>query len=143
MKNYVTFSDAAIAIPWEFPEILLFSKFPEELGKSPEISLIYHVKAISLSFLECVGTLANSGGRYSIYVSDVRGIVAPSPEIFGVPMGSRWPILEDANCSFVSNNNIFTILSFNTYYHNQMNKILIAAFNVTFVQSLDPVYAHS
>ena len=28
------------------------------------------------AFLEYVGTLANSGGRYSIYVSDVRGIVA-------------------------------------------------------------------
>ena len=34
MKNYVTFSEAAlksaIAIPWEFPEILLFSKIPWE-----------------------------------------------------------------------------------------------------------------
>ena len=32
MKNYATFSEAAfksaIAIPWEFPEILLFSKIP-------------------------------------------------------------------------------------------------------------------
>ena len=70
MKNYVTFSEAAlnstIAIPWEFPEILLFSKFPEELGKFPEIFLIFRGKTFSLSFLECVRTLANSGGRYSI-----------------------------------------------------------------------------
>ena len=48
-----------------------------------------------------------------------------------------------ANGSFVSNNNIFTILFFNAYYHKQINKILIAAFNETFRQSLDPVYAHT
>ena len=34
MKNYVTVSEAAlksaIAIPWEFPAILLFSKIPWE-----------------------------------------------------------------------------------------------------------------
>ena len=96
MKKYVTFSEAAlksaVAIPWEFPEILQFSKIPcSELGKFPEISLIFHGKAISLSFLECVGTLAYFGSRYSIYVSDVRGIVAPSPAIYGVTMRSRWP----------------------------------------------------
>ena len=94
MKNYVTFSEAAlkcaIAIPWEFPEISLFSKIPWELGKFPDISLIFHGKAISL-LLECVGTMTNSGGRYSIYVGDVRGIAAPSPAIYGVTMRSRWP----------------------------------------------------
>ena len=42
-----------------------------------------------MSFLEYVGTLANSGGRYSIYVSDVSGIVAPSPAIYGVTMRPR------------------------------------------------------
>ena len=49
---------------------------------------------------------------------------------------------EYANGSFVSNNNIFNILFFNTYYQKQINKILIAAFNETFTQSWDPVYAH-
>ena len=50
---------------------------------------------------------------------------------------------EYANGSFVSNNNIFTILFLNTYYHKQINKILIAAYNETFRQSSDPVYAHT
>ena len=49
---------------------------------------------------------------------------------------------EYANGSFVSNNNIFTILFFNTYYHKQIDKIFIADFNETFRQTLDPVYAH-
>ena len=43
MKNYVAFPEAALeyAIPWEFPEIPLFSKkIPGELGKLHEISLI-------------------------------------------------------------------------------------------------------
>ena len=94
--------------------------------------------------LECVGTMANSGGRYSIYVGDVRGIAAPSPAICGVKMRSRWPVVQEyANGSFVSNNNILTILLFNTYYHKQINKILIAAFNETSRQSIDPVYAHT
>ena len=35
-------------------------------GKFPEIFMISHENNISLSFLECVGTLANSGGGYSI-----------------------------------------------------------------------------
>ena len=39
---------------------------------------------------------------------------------------------EYANGSFVSNNNIVTIPFLNTYYHKQMNKILIAAYNETF-----------
>ena len=64
MKNYVIFSEAAlesaVAIPWEFPEICCVHKFPEELDKFPEISLIFQGKTISPSFLECVGTLANS-----------------------------------------------------------------------------------
>ena len=51
--------------------------------------MIFHGKAISLSFVESVGTLANSGRRYSIYISDVRGIVAPSPAMYGVTMRSR------------------------------------------------------
>ena len=50
---------------------------------------------------------------------------------------------EYANGSFVSINNIFTILFLNTNYHKQINKILIAAFNETFRQSSDPVYAHT
>ena len=50
---------------------------------------------------------------------------------------------EYANCNFVSNNNIFTIPFLNTYYHKQMNNILIAAYNETFRQSSDPVYAHT
>ena len=45
----------------KFPENSLrfccFLKFPEELDKFPEISLIFHGKAISLSFSESVGTL--------------------------------------------------------------------------------------
>ena len=50
---------------------------------------------------------------------------------------------EYANGRFVSNNNIFTIVFFNTYYHKQINKILISACNETFRQSSDPVYAHT
>ena len=38
----------------------------------------------------------------------------------------------DANGRFVSNNIVFTIIFFNTYYHNWMNKIAIAASNETF-----------
>ena len=50
---------------------------------------------------------------------------------------------EYSNDSFVSNNNIFTTPFLNTYYHKQMNKILIAAYDETFRQSSDPVYAHA
>ena len=50
---------------------------------------------------------------------------------------------EYANGSFVSNNNIFTIPFLNTYYHKRMNDISIAAYNETFRQSSDPVYAHT
>ena len=54
MKNYVAFSEAAFksakAIPWKFPAILCFQKFPDEFGKFPEISPIFHGKAISLIF---------------------------------------------------------------------------------------------
>ena len=53
----------------------------------------------------------------------------------------RFDLQEDENGTFISNNNIFTIL--NSYYHKQIHKILIAAFNETFGQSLDPVYAHT
>ena len=50
---------------------------------------------------------------------------------------------EYVNGSFVSNNNIFTILFLNTYCHKQINEIFIAAFNETFRQSSDPVYAYA
>ena len=50
---------------------------------------------------------------------------------------------EYANGRFVSNNNIFIIVFFNTYYHKQINKILISACNETFRQSSDPIYAHA
>ena len=50
---------------------------------------------------------------------------------------------EYGNGRFVSNNNISTIVFFNTYYHKQINKILISACNETFRQSSDPVYAHT
>ena len=50
---------------------------------------------------------------------------------------------EYANGRFVSNNNIFTIVFYNTYYHKQINKMLISACNETFRQSSDPVYAHT
>ena len=50
---------------------------------------------------------------------------------------------EYANGRFVSNNNTFTIVFFNTYYHKQINKISISACNETFRQSSDPVYAHT
>ena len=52
----------------KFPENSLifycFLKIPEELGKFPEISLIFHEKAISLSFPESVGTLKRDPGHY-------------------------------------------------------------------------------
>ena len=50
---------------------------------------------------------------------------------------------EYANGRFVSNNNIFTIVFFNTYYHKQINKKSISACNETFRQSSGPVYAHT
>ena len=107
------------------------------------MSLLFHGKAISLSFVECVRNLANSGGRYiSIYISDFRCTIAPSPAIYGITVRSRWP-QGYANGSFVSYNKIFTILFFNTFYHKQINRTLIAAFIETFRQSLDPVYAHT
>ena len=114
------------------------------LGKFPDFSLLFHEKAISLSSVECVGTLANSGGRDSIYISDFRGTVAPSPSIYRITVRSRWPTRISqgyANGSFVSYTNIFIILFFNTFYHKQINRILIAAFIETFRQSLDPAYA--
>ena len=63
-----------------------FLKFPEEFGKFPDVSLIFYGKAISLSFLECVGTLANSGGCYSICVHDICGTLAPSYAIYGATL---------------------------------------------------------
>ena len=57
-------------------------------------------------------------------------------------MRSSWPT-RIRKWQLVSNNNIFTIPFLNTYYHKQMNKILIAAYNETFRQSSDPVYAHT
>ena len=55
-KNNVTLSEAAlkstIAIPWELPEIYL-KKLSAVLGKFPETSLLFHGKAISLSFVAC------------------------------------------------------------------------------------------
>ena len=67
MKNYVTFSESALnyaiaKIPWEFLRFCSFLKFPEELGKFPESPLIFHGKAISLSFPECMGTLHEDEG---------------------------------------------------------------------------------
>ena len=54
MKNYVAFSEAAFksakAIPWKFPAMLCFQKFPDEFGKFPEFSPIFHGKAISPIF---------------------------------------------------------------------------------------------
>ena len=88
------------------------------------------------------GTLTNPGGRYSIYVSDVRGIVAPARQ-YTVLQWGQVDLQEYANGSFVSNNSIFTILFLNTYYHKQINKILTAAFDEIFRQSLGPVYAHT
>ena len=64
MKNYVTFSDAALKSAMnsqKFPDSSLrfsgFLNFTEELGKFPEISQIFHGKALSQSFSGCVGTL--------------------------------------------------------------------------------------
>ena len=57
------------------------------------------------------------------------GTVAPSPAIYGVTL-AKWGHVHPqvgANGSFVSNNNIFTILFFNTYYYNWINKISIQA----------------
>ena len=89
-----------------------------------------------------MGTLANSGGRYSIYIGDAHGIAAPCRQYMVLQWG-QVDLQEYANDSFVSNNNIFTTPFLNTYYHKQMNKILIAAYDETFRQSSDPVYAHA
>ena len=69
---------------------------------------------------------ANYGGRYSIWVNDVRGTVAPSPVIYSVTL-AQWghvSIQVDAN-SFISNNDIFNIQFLNTYYHNLIDKIFL------------------
>ena len=68
-----------------------------------------------------MGTLANSGGRYSIY--DVRGFTVRRQ--YEVLHWGHVDLQEYANGRFVSNNNIFTIVFFNTYYHKQINKILM------------------
>ena len=134
-----TFSDEALKsaiakIPWEFPAILLISRIPGGAWRIPWDFPDFPWKG---NFPECVGTLANSGGRYSIFVSDVRGTVAPSPAIYGVTMRSRRSDLQvDAYGSFVLNNNIFTILYFNTCYRNRINRISIAVFSETFGQSI-------
>ena len=60
MKNFVTFSEADNSL-----RFCTFQKFPQEFGKFPEISLSFPEKAISQIVLECVGTLANSGDRYT------------------------------------------------------------------------------
>ena len=87
-------------------------------------------------------TLANSGGHYSIYVSDVRGIAAPWPAIDGFAMRSRWPTRIRKWQLCFEQYRIYHPF-FNTYYHKQINKILIAAFNETFRHSSDPLYAHT
>ena len=55
----------------------------------------------------------NTWGCYSICVNDVRGTEAPSPAVYGDAL-AQWGHVDlqiDANGpSFVSNNNIFTIL---------------------------------
>ena len=74
----------------------------------------------------------------------VMSVVSWRPQRqYTVLQWGHYDLQEDANDSFVSNHNIFTILLVNSYYHKQVNKILIAAFNETFRQFLDPVYAHT
>ena len=110
MKNYVTFSEVvpgspvavavnylrsrtwiwhshSLRILWDFA---VFQNSPRSVANSlrfPDFPWKGHLH----ESLKCVGTRANSSGRYSIYLSDVRGIVAPSPAICGVTMRSRWP----------------------------------------------------
>ena len=108
----------------------------------PEISLIFHGKAISLSFLECVEPWLTLAAAIAFML--VMSVVSQRPHRqYTVLRWGQVDLQEYANGSFVSNNSIFTFLFFNTYYHKQINKILIAAFNETFRQSLDPVYAHT
>ena len=87
----------------------------------------------------------------------VMSVVSQRPhQKYMVLQWGRVDLQKYANGSFVSNNNILTILFFNTYCHIQINKMLIiiyliiyiynyyiAAFNETFRQSLDPVYTHT
>ena len=91
---------------------------------------ISHQNQLSFVFQFSFHSTVYFESRYIIYVN-VRGIVAPSPAIYGVTYG-HVDLQEYANGSIVSNNNIYTILFFNTYYHKQINKISIAAFNETF-----------
>ena len=61
-------------LPKPFPEIfVVFKNSLSSFVNPPRFPWFTMERPFSLSFLECVGTLANSGGRYSIYISDVRG----------------------------------------------------------------------
>ena len=142
MKNYVTFSEAAlkfaIAIPWEF------AVFKNSLGSLVN-SLRFPWFSMERSF-PCLWSVWEPWLTLAAAIAFilVMSVVSQRPHRqYTVLQWGHVDLQEYANGSFVSNNTIFTMLFFNTYYHKQINKILIAALNETFRQSSDPLYAHT
>ena len=142
MKNYVTLPEAAlksaIAIPWDFA---VLKKSLGSLVNSLRFPWFSQERSFPCfqSVWEPWLTLAAA-----IAFMLVMSMVSQRPRRqYMVLQWGQVDLQEYANGSFVSNNNIFTIPFLNTYYHKQMNNILIAAYNETFRQSSDPVYAHT
>ena len=137
MKNYVTLK-SAIAIPWDFAVL------KNSLG-----SLVNSLRFPWFSKERPFPCFQSVWGPWltlaaAIAFMLVKSMVSQRPRRqYMVLQWGQVDLQEYANGSFVSNNNIFTIPFLNTYYHKQMNNILIAAYNETFRQSSDPVYAHT
>ena len=142
MKSYVTLSEAAlksaIAIPWDF------AVFTNSLGSLVN-SLIFPWFSKERPF-PCFQSVWEPWLTLAAAIAFmlVMPMVSQRPRRqYMVLQWGQVDLQEYANDSFVSNNNIFTTPFLNTYYHKQMNKILIAAYDETFRQSSDPVYAHA
>ena len=106
----------AFQIHLEFPEILLISKIRWEAWQIPWGVLDFPWKDHFPQFFS-LGTLANSGGRYSMC------------QWYKVLQWGHIELHVDANGSIVSNNNISTILFFKTCFHSKINRMWNAAFN--------------
>ena len=90
--------------------------------------------------LNCTNGNANSGGRYSICVSDVRGALTGNIRCCTEHWG-HVNLRADEIGSLFSNNNIFTILSLKPTI--AIEYISVAAFNEALRQFLYPIYAHT
>ena len=142
MKNYVTLSEAtlksAIAIPWDF------AVFKNSLGSLVNsLRFPWFSKERPFPWFQSVweSWLTLAAAIASMLVMSM--VLQRPRRQYMVLQWGQVDLQEYANGSLVSNNNIFTIPFLNTYYHKQMKRILIAAYNETFRQSSDPVYAHT